>query len=111
MRVLYFGAAPQGLTFGRPWLDPATQRALETAYPDVNFDWAALQRELDQRRLPPPLEPQARRARPSAKAEKRPASSEQPAGKAAGSGKRKRRRGTTSPDGGNGEPPPPALEP
>jgi hypothetical protein len=92
LRVIYFCAAPQGLDFGRQALDPATQRALEQRYPDVAFDWPALLKEIEQRRLPPPVEPQARRLRPSGKADRRPPASEPPADKPA-AGKRKRRRG------------------
>jgi hypothetical protein len=95
LRVLYFCAAPQGLVFGRPWLDAATQRALERQFPDVDFDWPALLREVEQRRLPPPIEPQARRLRPSAKTDRRPPSSEVPADKPV-SAKRKRRRPSSS---------------
>ena len=95
LRVLYFCAAPQGLVFGRPWLDAATQRALERQFPDVDFDWPALLREVEQRRLPPAIEPQARRPRPSVKTDRRPPSSEVPADKPA-SAKRKRRRGAPS---------------
>ncbi|BCS33724.1 hypothetical protein TBR22_A29510 [Luteitalea sp. TBR-22] len=92
LRVLYFCAMPQGQSFGRGPLDPGTQRALEQRYPDVSFDWPALLKEIEQRRLPPPIEPQARRGRPPGKAERRPPASEPPADKAA-AGKRKRRRG------------------
>jgi hypothetical protein len=97
LRVIYFCAGPQGLAFGRQALDPNTQRALEQRYPGVAFDWPALLQEIEQRRLPPSVEPQARRPRPAAKAERRPPSSETAADKPAG-GKRKRRRG------GNGQP-------
>lgn len=91
LRVLYFSAAPQGLAFGRPWLDASTQRALEHQYPDIAFDWPALLRELEQRRLPPAVEPQVRRTRPTGKTDRRPPSSEVPA-EASGAPKRKRRR-------------------
>ena len=93
LRVLYFCAMPQGQSFGRGPLDPLTQRALEQRYPDVAFDWVALLKEVEQRRLPPPIEPQARRGRPPARAERRPAASEPVADKPSGAGKRKRRRG------------------
>ncbi|WP_396624046.1 hypothetical protein [Luteitalea sp.] len=93
LRVLYFCAMPQGQSFGRGPLDPATQRALEQRYPDIPFDWTALLKEVEQRRLPPPMEPQARRGRPPGKAERRPPASEVQAEKPAGTGKRKRRRG------------------
>lgn len=92
LRVIYFCAAPQGLEFGRQALDPHTQRALEQRYPDVAFDWAALLKEIEQRRLPPQAEVPIRRPRPAAKAERRPAASETPIERTAGS-KRKRRRG------------------
>lgn len=92
LRVIYLCAAPQGLDFGRQALDPLTQRALEQRYPDVVFDWLALLKEVEQRRLPPQVEPQARRPRPAPKAEHRPPPSETPAEKPSG-GKRKRRRG------------------
>ena len=98
LRVLYFSAAPQGLTFGRQWLDVATQRALERQYPDITFDWPALLRELEQRRLPPVVEPQARRPRGPAKAERRAPSSDVPTDKA-GSARRKRRRGSVGTGG------------
>ena len=97
LRVIYFCAGPQGLAFGRQALDPLTQRALEQRYPDVAFDWAALLQEIEQRRLPPQVEPQARRMRPAPKAERRPAASESAADKPSGP-RRKRRRG------GNGQP-------
>ena len=97
LRVIYFCAGPQGLLFGRQALDPLTQRALEQRYPDVTFDWPALLQEIEQRRLPPQVEPQARRMRPAPKAERRPPASESPADKPSGA-KRKRRRG------GNGQP-------
>ena len=92
LRVIYLCAAPQGLDFGRQALDPVTQRALEQRYPDVVFDWVALLKEVEQRRLPPQVEPQARRTRPAPKAERRPPPSEVPAEKPS-AGKRKRRRG------------------
>ena len=98
LRVIYFCAGPQGLAFGRQALDPITQRALEQRYPGVVFDWPALLLEIEQRRLPPPVEPQARRTRPAPKAERRPPPSETPADKPAG-GKRKRRRGGNAPPG------------
>ena len=84
LRVIYFCAGPQGLLFGRQALDPLTQRALEQRYPDVAFDWPALLQEIEQRRLPPQVEPQARRMRPAPKAERRPAASESPAEKPSG---------------------------
>ncbi len=96
LRVIYFCAGPQGLEFGRAALDPVTQRALEQRYPEVAFDWSALLQEIEQRRLPPQVEPQARRPRPPAKAERRPPPSESTADKPAAA-KRKRRRG------GNGQ--------
>lgn len=92
LRVIYFCAAPQGLAFGRQALDPATQRALELRYPEVAFDWTALLKEIEQRRLPPQTEFPVRRSRPAPKADRRPATSELPAERAS-SGKRKRRRG------------------
>jgi hypothetical protein len=92
LRVIYFCAGPQGLAFGRQALDPITQRALEQRYPDVAFDWPALLQEIEQRRLPPQIEPQARRIRPSSKAERRPPASETPVEKPSG-GKKRRRRG------------------
>ena len=91
LRVLYFSASPQGATFGRSWLDADTQRALERQYPDVDFDWPALLKELDQRRLPPAIEPQIRRPKALPKADRRPPSSEVPVEKG-GASKRKRRR-------------------
>lgn len=97
LRVIYFCAAPQGLDFGRQALDPATQCALEQRYPEVVFDWPALLKEIEQRRLPPQVEPQARRTRPAPKTERRPPPSENPTEKSAGGNKRKRRRG------GNGQ--------
>ncbi len=106
LRVLYFGAAPQGLAFGRPWLDADTQRALERRYPDVAFDWPALERELEQRRLPPPADPQVRRLRPGSKTERRAGTSDVPTDKP-GSGKRKRRRGAATT---NGQPAPRTAE-
>lgn len=108
LRVIYFCAAPQGLAFGRQALDAVTQRALEQRYPDVAFDWAALLKDVDQRRMPPQVEPQARRPRPPGKAERRAPASETPAGKAGV--KRKRRRGgvqgpsSSSADGAGGRP-------
>ncbi len=92
LRVIYFCAAPQGLDFGRQALDADTQRALQQRYPDVAFDWPALLKDIEQRRLPPQVEPQARRPRPAAKAERHPPASEVPAVKPS-TGKRKRRRG------------------
>lgn len=92
LRVIYFCAASQGLAFGRQALDPATQGALQRRYPDVAFDWPALLKDIEQRRLPPQVEPQARRPRPTVKAERRPQASEIPADKPS-TGKRKRRRG------------------
>lgn len=92
LRVIYLCAAPQGLDFGRQALDPVTQRALEQRYPDVVFDWIALLKEVEQRRLPPQVEPQARRTRPAPKAEHRLPPSETPVEKPSGV-KRKRRRG------------------
>lgn len=100
LRVLYFCAAPQGLAFGRHCLDVDTQRALERRYPDIAFDWPALLREVEQRRLPPPIEPQARRPRPPAKAERRAPSSEVAADRSDRmGGKRKKRRSGGGPAG------------
>lgn len=96
LRVIYFCAGPQGLEFGRQALDPSTQRALEQRYLDVAFDWPALLQEIEQRRLPPQVEPQARRLRPPPKAERRAPASDPPADKPVAA-KRKRRRG------GNGQ--------
>ena len=96
LRVIYFCAGPQGLAFGRQALDPVTQRALEQRYPDVAFDWTGLLQEVEQRRLPPQIEPQAKRIRPSSKAERRPTASETPVEKPSG-GKKKRRRGGGQP--------------
>ena len=99
LRVLYFCAMPQGAQFGRPPLDPITQRLLERRYPDIEFDWPALLREVEQRRLPPPtVDLHARRGRP-VKAERRPPASDVPVEKPAERGtatKRRRRRGTGS---------------
>jgi len=92
LRVIYFCAATQGLAFGRQALDADTQRALERRYPDVTFDWPALLKDIEQRRLPPQVEPQARRLRPAVKAERRPPASETPA-VTPSTAKRKRRRG------------------
>lgn len=92
LRVIYFCAAPQGLDFGRQALDAGTQQALQRRYPDVVFDWPALLKDIEQRRLPPQVEPQARRLRPAGKAERRPPASETPADRPS-TGKRKRRRG------------------
>ena len=92
LRVIYFCAAPQGLAFGRQALDPLTQRGLEQRYPDVAFDWPALLKEVEQRRLPPQVEPQARRPRPAGKTDRRAPASETPNERPAAS-KRKRRRG------------------
>ena len=92
LRVIYFYAGPQGLLFGRRALDPLTQRALEQRYPDVVFDWPALLQEIEQRRLPPQVEPQARRMRPAPQAERRPATSESAVDRSSAA-RRKRRRG------------------
>ena len=95
LRVLYFCTSPQGLAFGRHCLDQLTQRALERRYPEIVFDWGALLKEIDQRRLPPPVEPQARRGRPAAKADRRPPASEGAQEKPdRPGGKRKKRRGS-----------------
>lgn len=106
LRVLYFCAMPQGTQFGRAPLDPTTQRLLERRYPDIEFDWAALLREIEQRRLPPPTQDvHARRTRPL-KADRRPPTSDVPVEKPAERGpsaKRRRRRG-----GGNASPGGPA---
>ena len=117
LRVIYFCAGPQGLLFGRQALDPLTQRALEQRYPDVVFDWPALLQEIEQRRLPPQVEPQARRLRPAPKAERRPPASETPTEKPSGA-RRKRRRGgggptgaAPSPGGGGASVSPPAAAP
>lgn len=100
LRVIYFCAGPQGLAFGRQALDPLTQRALEQRYPDVVFDWAALLQEIEQRRLPPQVEPQARRMRPAPKAERRAPASDSPTDKPSGA-RRKRRRGGNGQSGGS----------
>lgn len=107
LRVLYFSSAPQGLSFGRSWLDADTQRALERQHPDVQFGWPALLRELEQRRLPVATEPQVRRSRPPVKAERRPPASDSAADRTSPA-KRKRRRGSgpnaASPDRVGNEP-------
>ena len=102
LKVIYFCAAPQGLAFGRRALDEATQRGLEQRYPDVAFDWPALLKDVEQRRLPPATDPMVRRGRDrGGKAERRAQPSEVPTEKDKGpGGKRKRRRpgsGGTSP--------------
>jgi hypothetical protein len=108
LRVIYFCAAPQGLDFGRQALDADTQRALQRRYPDVVFDWPALLKEIEQRRLPPQVEPQTRRPRPVVKADRRPQASERQAEKPS-SGKRKRRRGGQASSGAGGAAGSPAV--
>lgn len=102
LRVIYFCAAPQGLAFGRQALDPQTRRALDQRYPDIQFDWPALLEDVEQRRLPPVVDGQARRQRPAAKTERRPQPSEVP-GEKAGTGKRRRRCGTSASGGEQGQ--------
>lgn len=118
LRVLYFCAMPQGPHFGRAPLDAGTQRLLERRYPDIDFDWPALLRELEQRRLPPPaVDVHTRRVRP-VKADRRLPASDVPVEKPAERGpsaKRRRRRGgsSTPPSGspahGDVSPMPPAA--
>lgn len=102
LRVLYFCAMPQGPQFGRAPLDVGTQRLLERRYPDVAFDWPALLRELEQRRLPPPTaDVHARRVRPLKADRRLPPSDvavEKPAERRP-SAKRRRRRGGGAPSG------------
>lgn len=123
LRVIYFCTSPQGLSFGRQALDPVTQRALEQRYPDVDFDWPALLKDVEQRRQPPATDQPSRRPRPPGKADRRPGASEPTADKAS-AGKRKRRRGgqggqgasnpgrsqAAGADGSPATPPPPIIE-
>jgi len=122
LRVLYFCAMPQGTQFGRPPLDATTQCLLEQRYPDIEFDWAALLREIEQRRLPPPgAELQTRRPRPP-KADRRPSTSdvavETSVDKGPSARRRRRRSGGGAPDASmprgsapNGATPTPIIEP
>lgn len=44
-RVLYLFRSPSHVQIGRRALDPEVMEALEHTHPDLNFDWAALQRD------------------------------------------------------------------
>jgi hypothetical protein len=52
-RVLYWFRTPPNIKIGRAPFDPEIQRALESHYPDVAFDWTAIVRTP----IPPPMEP------------------------------------------------------
>ena len=47
-RLLYGGRWPSPMKIGQQPLDEAMRKTLEQAYPEVTFDWAALQRTLQQ---------------------------------------------------------------
>jgi hypothetical protein len=64
-RLLYGGRWPSPMKIGQQPLDEATRKTLEQAYPEVTFDWAALQRTLQQALATPraPMTPETRRRR------------------------------------------------
>jgi hypothetical protein len=62
-RLLYGGRWPSPMKIGQQPLDDATRKMLEQAYPEVTFDWVALQRTLQQALATPraPMTPEGRR--------------------------------------------------
>jgi hypothetical protein len=62
-RLLYGGRWPSPMKIGQQPLDEATRKMLEQAYPEVDFDWSALQRTLQQALATPraPMTPEGRR--------------------------------------------------
>jgi hypothetical protein len=62
-RLLYGGRWPSPMKIGTQPLDEATRKTLEQAYPEVTFDWMALQRTLQQALATPraPMTPESRR--------------------------------------------------
>jgi hypothetical protein len=64
-RLLYGGRWPSPMKIGQQPLDEATRKTLEQAYPEVTFDWVALQRTLQQALATPraPMTPETRRRR------------------------------------------------
>jgi hypothetical protein len=62
-RLLYGGRWPSPMKIGQQPLDEATRKMLEQAYPEVTFDWVALQRTLQQALATPraPMTPESRR--------------------------------------------------
>jgi hypothetical protein len=62
-RLLYGGRWPSPMKIGQQPLDEATRKTLEQAYPEVTFDWVALQRTLQQALTTPraPMTPENRR--------------------------------------------------
>jgi hypothetical protein len=75
-RLLYGGRWPSPMKIGQQPLDEAMRKTLEQAYPEVTFDWAALQRTLQQALATPraPMTPETRRRRAEGR-EGRPPSS------------------------------------
>ena len=76
-RLLYGGRWPSPIKIGMQPLDEATRKTLEQAYPEVTFDWAALQRTLQQALATPraPMTPESRRRSQAGRGEGRPSSS------------------------------------
>jgi hypothetical protein len=62
-RLLYGGRWPSPMKIGQQPLDEAMRKTLEQAYPEVTFDWVALQRTLQQALATPraPMTPENRR--------------------------------------------------
>jgi hypothetical protein len=62
-RLLYGGRWPSPMKIGQQPLDEAMRKTLEQAYPEVTFDWVALQRTLQQALATPraPMTPEGRR--------------------------------------------------
>lgn len=77
-RLLYGGRWPSPMKIGCQPLDEAMRKTLEQAYPEVTFDWLALQRTLQQALATPraPMTPENRRRSAAGRGgEGRPASS------------------------------------
>jgi hypothetical protein len=77
-RLLYGGRWPSPMKIGQQPLDEAMRKTLEQAYPEVTFDWVALQRTLQQALATPraPMTPETRRRSAAGRGgEGRPASS------------------------------------
>jgi hypothetical protein len=96
-RLLYGGRWPSPMKIGQQPLDEAMRKTLEQAYPEVTFDWAALQRTLQQALATPraPMTPENRRRSAAGRGgegrESRPASG--PGGGGQGQGGRQPQQG------------------
>jgi hypothetical protein len=112
-RLLYGGRWPSPMKIGCQPLDEATRKTLEQAYPDVTFDWVALQRTLQQALAIPraPMTPEGRRRAAGGRGEGRPPSSGPGGGGPGGPGGRQPQQGPGRVPPGSRPPMPPRQRP